>query len=136
VNSAVYILRKIALAFSAVITVLAIAVLLWAVVFLNRAVAPVRLAVNAAQASDTFRSAVGEPVKTGAFVRGNITLSNGSGTADLVIPISGERGAGVLEEWAQQQSGKWRLCSLVYRSKDGQTRITILPDGPAPCERE
>jgi Cytochrome oxidase complex assembly protein 1 len=132
----VKIFRRFALALSAALTVLAIAALLWVVVFLNRAVAPVRLAVKAAQASGEFRNAVGEPVQTGTFVRGKMNLTGQSGNADLVIPISGDRGEGVLQEWAQQQSGKWHLCSLSYWSKDGQTRITILPDESAPCERE
>ena len=132
-TTAVYILRKIALVLSAALTIVVIAALLWMLVFLSKAVAPVRLAVNAAQASSAFRNAVGQPVQTGTFVRG--TISPFSGNADLKIPISGDKGEGVLEEWAQQ-SGKWRLCSLVYRSKDGQTRIVILPDESAPCERE
>ena len=133
-TTAVYILRKIALVLSAALTIVVIAALLWMLVFLSKAVAPVRLAVNAAQASPAFRNAVGQPVQTGTFVRG--TMSPFSGNADLKIPISGDKGEGVLEEWAQQQSGKWQLCSLVYRSKDGQTRIVILPDESAPCERE
>lgn len=128
--------RRIALALSAALTVLAIAALLWVLVFLNRAVAPVHLAVKAAQASDNFRNAVGEPVQTGTFVRGTMNLIDESGTVDLIIPISGPREEGVLEEWAQQLSGKWHLCSLSYRSKDGQTRITILPGESSPCERE
>ena len=124
------------LVLSAIFVVATIAALIWVVVFLNRAVAPVRLAVNAAQASSEFRNAVGQPVKTGVFVRGNILSSNRFGNADLTIPISGPQGEGTLDEWAQQQAGKWHLCSVVYRSKDGQTQIVILPEESAPCERE
>ena len=55
-TTAVYILRKIALVLSAALTIVVIAALLWMLVFLNKAVAPVRLAVNAAQASPHFET--------------------------------------------------------------------------------
>jgi len=117
----------------AIFVVVAIAALIWAVVFLNRAVAPVRLAVNAAQASSEFRNAVGQPVKTGVFVRGRMDLFSSAGNAHLTIPVSGERGRGVLREWAQQDAGKWRLCGLVYRPEGGESQVTIVSDKGSPC---
>jgi Cytochrome oxidase complex assembly protein 1 len=110
-----------------------VAILLWGIVFLNASVEPVRLAVITAQTSDLFREIVGQPVQTGVFVRGTMDPFSSSGNAHLTIPISGDRGVGVLREWAQQESGKWRLCWLVYRPDNGQPQVTIVSDKDSPC---
>jgi len=110
-----------------------VAILLWGIVFLNASLEPVRLAVITAETSDAFRNAVGQPVQTGVFVRGRMDLFSRTGNAHLTIPISGQKGRGVLREWAQQDSGKWRLCGLVYRPDDGESPVTIVSDKGSPC---
>jgi len=110
-----------------------VAILLWGIVFLNASLEPVRLAVITAQTSDGFRNAVGQPVQTGVFVRGRMDLFSSAGNAHLTIPVFGEKGRGVLREWAQQDSGKWRLCGLVYRAEDGESQVTIVSDKGGPC---
>jgi hypothetical protein len=110
-----------------------VALLLWGIVFLNASLEPVRLAVITAQTSDVFRDVVGQPVQTGVFVRGTLDLFSSNADAHLTIPISGDKGRGVLREWAQKESGKWRLCWLVYRPEDGQTQLTIVSADHSPC---
>ncbi len=124
------------MALSAGFVMFVIAILLWMMVFLNASLAPVRLAVITAQTSDVFRDVVGQPVETGVFVRGTMDLFAESGNAHLTIPISGDKSTGVLREWAQKDSGKWRLCWLVYRPESGHAQITIVSDKDTPCARE
>ena len=96
----------------------------------------VELAVRTASDSDVVAKAVGKPFRVGRFVTGNINTDAGSGNADLNIRISGPRGKGTLLEWAQENRGKWEICSLLYRPADGSADITIISDENTRCERE
>ena len=57
--------------------------------------------------------------------------TSGDGNADITIPVYGSLGRGVLEEWAQEGAGKWRLCSLVFHSgKHNSITITLVTTLP------
>jgi hypothetical protein len=97
---------------------------------------PVRLAEIKSRESPEVGRAVGESFMVGRFVTGRLTLKNGSGSTDLTIHISGPRGRGTLREWAQEDHGRWQICSLIFRPDTGAADISLVPDESSHCERE
>jgi hypothetical protein len=79
---------------------------------------------------------VGQPLNTGRFVKGYLVSKDGNGNADLTIPIHGPLGHGTLLEWAQEDKGKWHICSLLFRSSDASTTARLVSDISTHCERE
>jgi hypothetical protein len=39
-------------------------------------------------------------------------------------------------EWAQEDKGKWHICSLLFRSSDASTTARLVSDISTHCERE
>jgi hypothetical protein len=94
--------------------------------------APMALAANLAQSSTVVRSALGEPLRFGRLPRAKVRGNN----ARLGIGISGPLGSGTLIEWAQQTSGQWHICSLVFRRGDGSGSVDLVDSETTRCEPE
>jgi hypothetical protein len=92
-------------------------------------------AIYAAQTSSSLPTLIGSPMQAGEPIRGTVLSKNGNGNADLQIPFSGAHGKGMLLEWAQQDHGQWRLCSLNFHSADGE-ELKILDAAKTHCEPE
>jgi hypothetical protein len=92
-------------------------------------------AIYAAQSSPAVAAQIGLPIEPGWPIRGTVRSRQGSGNADLQILVSGSRAHGVLFEWAQQDRGKWRICSLEFRSADG-SRLNLVDSATTHCEPE
>jgi hypothetical protein len=94
--------------------------------------APIALATRVAQTAPPVTAALGEPLRFGrlpaARVRGR--------SARLVISVAGPAGSGKLIEWAQQDGGQWRICSLVFRPDAGGARIILVASETTHCETE
>jgi hypothetical protein len=84
-----------------------------------------------AKASEEVKKALGEPIEAGFWVGGNIEVSNGSGNADLAIPISGPRGSATLHVVATKVDGRWQYSTMEVTPKDAGARID-LRSMPAP----
>jgi hypothetical protein len=108
----------------------------WILRFERRIRAPIALAARTVRGSSEVRHVLGSPMMVGRFVKGNLNSGNGNGNADLAIPLYGPLGRGTLLEWTQEDAGKWSICSLVFRSSDGLTSITLVEDSSTHCERE
>ena len=54
------------------------------------------------------RELIGEPIKAGWFISGQISVSGSTGSADLSIPISGPRGKGAIRAVAKKD-GNWKF---------------------------
>ncbi|MGA3346894.1 MAG: cytochrome c oxidase assembly factor Coa1 family protein [Terracidiphilus sp.] len=108
----------------------------WILRFERQARAPVALAVRNARSSVKIRQLLGEPLRIGRLVKGTIFSNGGGGNADLAIRIHGPLGEGILDEWAQEDSGKWHICSLAFQSSDGSINIPLVDDSSTHCERE
>lgn len=52
---------------------------------------PFQLTLQAAQASPELRSQLGEPITLGFWFSGSVNWTNGSGTADVQIPLNGPK---------------------------------------------
>jgi hypothetical protein len=108
----------------------------WNFRFERRIRAPIALAARTAHGSSEVRHVLGSPTRVGRFAKGNLNSGDGNGNADLAIPVYGPLGRGTLLEWAQEDAGKWSICSLVFRSSDGLTSIPLVEDSSTHCERE
>jgi hypothetical protein len=92
------------------------------------------LAIYAAETSSEVNSLLGDPIVAGKPSGSSVT-KNGSGNADLVIPLAGPKGRGLLTERAQQTQGKWRLCGLDFQPEHGSS-VMLVDETKSHCERE
>jgi hypothetical protein len=78
------------------------------------------------------RGAIGEPIHPGWFVSGQLNVSGGTGSADLLIPISGPRGSGSIRAVATRNRGVWRFTDLQVSIKSHPEAIDLLSVQPPP----
>lgn len=104
----------------------------------------VTLVMGAMRASDVAKEAVaraqsnalviqrlGTPINEGWFVGGSINISQGTGDADLSVPISGSKGKGTVYVKAQKNAGTWAY-SLMMATVDGSSdKIDLLANTAA-----
>lgn len=86
---------------------------------------PYQTAMQRAQAQPQVIAALGEPIKAGYFIQGNIGTQGSRGSADLAIPLSGPRGEATLYVVGEQTAGQWHYELMVVRV-DGQDRAIEL----------
>ena len=81
-----------------------------------------------ARASPTVIQTLGEPIREGLLVFGNIHVKGPSGEADLAIPISGPKGSGTIYAVATKSAGIWHFQLLEVDIKGSDERIDLLDD--------
>lgn len=85
-----------------------------------------------AQAMSTLQSTpeavqlLGSPVEGGRAVSGSINVSNGSGDAELSIPVSGSLQKGDLIALAERENGQWQIYFLELQLENGQNLNLLL----------
>jgi hypothetical protein len=89
-------------------------------------------AVLRAKSSAAIIAALGNPVKDGYFFTGMISENNSSGSANLVIPISGPGGRANLYVSASRSLGKWHFDKLVAEIDKTKQRIDISDTNQVP----
>jgi hypothetical protein len=108
----------------------------WILRFECQSQAPVGLAARAARSSARVKQLLGEPMRVSRIAKGRILTYRGDGNADLTVQIRGPLGRGRLNEWAQEENGKWHICGLEFESSDDLTDITLVDDSMTHCDRE
>lgn len=68
---------------------------------------------------------LGEPVEAGSAVNGEINVNNGSGNAELSIPVSGSISKGELQSRGLRTDSQWSLTLLELVMENGE-RIDLL----------
>jgi hypothetical protein len=106
----------------------------WIEIFFPRAKPAIALARNTAFASPDVQASLGKPLGIGRFVHGRIWSKSDSANADLTLPIHGPRGHGQLIEWAQQDAGQWKTCSLLYRSGLTSSDLVLVSSSDTHCK--
>jgi hypothetical protein len=91
---------------------------------------PYQVAISRAQGNAELVAALGGPIEEGSFPRGSISVSGGSGHADLTIPVSGPSGSATVYVQAQKFGGRWEYQRIVA-NVDGK-EIDLLEGGGAP----
>lgn len=87
-----------------------------------------KLAFAKAQASPMVVETLGEPIKSGLIVSGNINVNGPAGAADLAIPISGPKGDGTVYLKATKSMGEWTFEELVVKIEGTGERIDLLAE--------
>jgi len=67
------------------------------------------MAIQEVQAHPDVITRLGEPVKSGWNINGNITRRDDVGDADLEIPVTGPNGEAVIHVKARQYDDEWML---------------------------
>jgi TonB family protein len=82
-------------------------------------------ALRAAQAHPAAIERLGEPIKDGWFVTGNVKLDAGGGSANFDIPVSGPKSSGTLYVRAVNPDGSWMYEKLDL-SVAGSETVSLL----------
>lgn len=86
-----------------------------------------RMSMEEVRASTAVQAALGQPIDTGFFVTGNISLNaDGGGRAQLRIPLKGPRGAATAYSQAIRNAGAWDLRLLIVRIPGREDPIVII----------
>ncbi len=82
--------------------------------------------------NERLKQEVGEVKDFGAFVTGNVSVSNGDGTAELGIKVIGERKeVNAQVELIFRSGHQWRVTAASYRNERGDTVELLNPyDSP------
>ncbi len=88
-------------------------------------------ALAEATRNSQVRDYLGEPVKPGWFISGQISVSGSTGSADLSIPISGPRGKGAIRAVANKK-GVWKFTYLQVTIEGQTDPINLLPNQGLP----
>ncbi|MET0581772.1 MAG: cytochrome c oxidase assembly factor Coa1 family protein [Pseudoxanthomonas sp.] len=85
-----------------------------------------RQGLQRAQHSPAVVAALGEPIREGWLVMGNISVNGPSGEANLQIPLSGPKGEGDLYLEATKSAGQWNYRTLLVRVDGARESIDLL----------
>jgi TonB family protein len=96
------------------------------------------IAMSALKSSDVYKgalerarsnpeavAALGEPIKDGWLVQGNVNFTGQSGTANLQIPVSGPKKSGTIQARATYEGSAWMYERLDLVVESGET-ISLL----------
>ena len=91
-------------------------------------------ALKAAQAHPAAVERLGEPIKDGWLVKGNVNFQGGSGSANFEVPLSGPKNSGTLYVRAINEGGAWMFEKLDLAVAGGGTvslldRNVVQPPG-------
>ncbi|WP_250433406.1 cytochrome c oxidase assembly factor Coa1 family protein [Hanstruepera flava] len=71
-------------------------------------------------------AALGHDIEPDGMFKGNISLKNGEGHADLKIPVEGEKGKATIVVKGDKYDGDWSYEELYVIIKDTQEEINLL----------
>ena len=83
-------------------------------------------ALSRAKQSPAVQAALGMPITDGFFINGSVNVADGSGSADLSVPLSGPNGSGTLHAVAARSAGKWTFSILAVEVQGSGERIDLL----------
>ncbi|MGE5323161.1 MAG: cytochrome c oxidase assembly factor Coa1 family protein [Actinomycetota bacterium] len=117
----------------ALLIVLVVAGLVFALLSAIKSSDPYQHAVQVATHDPRAAAALGAPVIPGWYVLGNINVSPTAGNADLAIPVSGSRGKGTIYAVAKKSAGRWTYSTLELKVDGQEDRVNLLqrPDPSA-----
>jgi hypothetical protein len=69
---------------------------------------------------------LGEPIEPGWMISGSINVNNGSGNADMKIPVTGSKKSGAIYAVAVKNQDKWDFSALEVEIQGETKRINLL----------
>lgn len=88
---------------------------------------PSKYAIELASKNEKVISLLGNEIEKDGIISGKVSYTNGDGTANLTIPISGIKGAGVIKVIATKTDGVWEYETLFVQIKSTLEKINLLP---------
>jgi hypothetical protein len=88
-----------------------------------------REAAARAEANAQVRAELGEPVREGWWVMGQVRITGPSGRANISIPLKGSRKDGTLHAVAHKSAGRWTYDTLEVAVDGRSGRISLLVEG-------
>ncbi len=85
-------------------------------------------ALYEAQTNPAVIEYLGNRIGDGLIFTGNMEVSPGSGYADIVIPISGQKGSGSLYVQAEKIAGSWQYYTLEVAVHGSDISIDLLEE--------
>ena len=92
-----------------------------------------KLALAKASENSQVRELIGEPIRAGWLISGQMNVSGSSGNANLLIPVSGPRGKGAIRAVARKSAGVW-LFTCLQVTITGQPASIDLLSTQSPAE--
>lgn len=81
----------------------------------------------AALGDQRIKAALGENVRANWWFGGHVSVNgDGSGVADLTIPVHGDRGSGTIVSHALKAGGRWSIRLLFVRVKGMSAPIVLI----------
>jgi hypothetical protein len=80
-----------------------------------------------AQKDPRVIQALGSPVEPGWWIKGNVSVRDHSGEADIDFPISGPKGSGRVHAVATRENSGWRYSELVVTPENGPPIDLLKP---------
>jgi formylmethanofuran dehydrogenase subunit D len=102
-----------------------IAVIVFAVFGALKSTDVYKTAVQRAKSNPDVIAALGTPISEGMFLSGSTNATNGSGSADISIPISGPKGKGTIYAVATKSTGAWSYKTLAVEIAATKERINL-----------
>lgn len=87
---------------------------------------PYTYALEKATDNPEVIAALGQDIEPDGMFKGDISLKNNEGHADLKIPIEGEKGKGTLVVKGEKYNGDWDYEELYVIIKETQEEINLL----------
>jgi hypothetical protein len=87
-------------------------------------------AMTQARASAAVTAALGTPIEEGFMPTGNVQVQNDSGNANLIISISGPKGAGTVHAVATKSGGQWSYSTLTVEVEGGESLDLLSAQQP------
>ena len=89
---------------------------------------PLPAGLELARSNPAVVESLGEPIKVGMRMSGDIHFNNDGGSADVWFPISGPKGAGSLHLVGTRQNEQWTFDVAEVVLDDSGTTIDLLGD--------
>jgi hypothetical protein len=80
-----------------------------------------KIAVERAKADQRVVTAIGTPIREGAFPTGKTNVNGPSGDTDMAISISGPKGKATIYAVGTKSAGKWTFSKLTADLPNGET---------------
>jgi hypothetical protein len=72
---------------------------------------------------------LGEPLEPGYFVLGSVSMSGGSGDAEINFSVEGPLGSADVYVIAKKKLGEWSILQQVVQIDESNERIALVTDG-------
>lgn len=86
-----------------------------------------QISLQMIRADDRVRAALGDPIETGFWTFGKVNIeAGGTGSANLVIPVTGSKESGSVTSYAIRSGGQWDLRLLLVKVHGSESQIVLV----------